>query len=217
MKNIFKKKEDTANEMDPIDALEEKVARLERIMKYAGDKPSFKLYRSSEQISSDWSVLRRPEQKVRLRLYIDREEYDIRVPELDYTYVNNFDGKITVKDNIATLVFLECTGLRITQHTFNIDYTKGSYIHSEETVWTPSPFTKSEEESKTGSEPQPDDKELVIWQQRCERMRDFMKKHVSYSDLLIKNAYCAGQFTANDLKFFGVELPEIMEEDEEEN
>lgn len=139
-----------------IDKLEEKNARLERIMKYAPvkqDELGYYLYEYKEEdvIFVDTYFSCRPTQrrkyKKRLYIYRNREEYAVELEELtDNLIVIGCDNIkwINKKDSLVEIAVMthdelfQIPTLRndhiIKKHTFTIDFKSGKYLYKCEDV-----------------------------------------------------------------------------------
>ncbi len=185
-----------------IDKLYDRIGQLERIMKYAKDEPTCRL---DFEMSGEWWYR---EPTYVLYLYIDKNEYRISLKDLHI----HLDGMIDDKSKIVS-VYGNTTIVDIEEkfitHTFTIDYKKGTYVHT-----TSNKLVVNENTVSTINET-PEDKETIIWKCRCDRLREYImtRPHIHST---IQNMYCAGKFTANDLGYLGVELPDIIPEEEED-
>lgn len=111
-----------------VEDLSERTAKLERIVEYAKDEPSFNLSRSYSLIFG---------YKYDLFLYIDKKEYVIEgIATSSIGYFRNEDCKLKVKDDIAIFTVKSSKDFKL---KFLIDYKKGTY------VVTDTDFKESEE------------------------------------------------------------------------
>ena len=147
------KKKDRDNDNDRIEKLEKslqqtkedfhkrinetnkEVDKLERIIKYSKDKPTFRLVNSTG-INSYYGYLY---YKHILYIYINKEEYTVELEELYGTQnIDKSSGDLKVENNMAYFTILsepftkDGTDYRII-YKFTIEYKTGKYVCEQET------------------------------------------------------------------------------------
>lgn len=102
-----------------MEKLEDSIARLSRIIKYAKDEPSYFITKVDGICYP----------KIILYLYIDREEYIVTLePKVAGVMIDKQTCTLEVKNNIACFSFKTESGHY--QYEYVIDYKKGNFIQS---------------------------------------------------------------------------------------
>lgn len=115
--------------------LNDELSKLQRIIKNSKDEPTFILDGSWEYNHSLWAGLSR-EYIHKICLYINKEEYIVKLDELLNEDIDMDSAELEVKDNIAYFSISACMTFegakRWTRHKFIIEYKNGRYVYSQE-------------------------------------------------------------------------------------
>lgn len=106
--------------------LERKVERLERIVKYSKDEPTFRIS-TDHLFPSDVYETHTIIVKNYLHMYIDKEEYVVELIELAFGDINPRHCEFKVEGNFAYFTYDRY--LIGTVEEFVIDYKSGAYVH----------------------------------------------------------------------------------------
>lgn len=98
--------------------------RLERIIKYSKDIPTYRMETYRTKFTNSLYM----QHYTDLHMYIDKEEYVVELPHVKHISfeVRDFD----VSDNLATLEIVYSDVTSNSLYTYIIDYKKGTYVHS---------------------------------------------------------------------------------------
>lgn len=128
-------KTDIKNLQENNSKLNDELSKLQRIIKNSKEEPTFIL-------EGDWQYTRSfltslvSEYIYKIYLYIDKEEYIVKLDELSNEDVDMNSAELEVKENIAYFNISSCMTFegakRWTKHKFTIEYKNGRYVYSQE-------------------------------------------------------------------------------------
>ena len=128
-------KTDIKNLQENNSKLNDELSKLQRIIKNSKEEPTFILEGDWQYIRSFLTSLGR-EYIYKIYLYIDKEEYIVKLDELSNEDVDMNSAELEVKENIAYFNISSCMTFegskRWTKHKFTIEYKNGRYVYSQE-------------------------------------------------------------------------------------